>query len=65
LSILNSEIVELAKHSSQSIDSVVRVYQGGSTARIRERVKVSASVLGFDPPPEREDDDEIEELNFD
>ena len=63
--VTNTELIQIADHCSQSIEAVVRTYRGGGSARIRDRVKVSASVLGIEPPPERETDAETRELNFD
>lgn len=65
MAVLNTELLQIADHCSQSIESVVRTYRGGGSARIRDRVKVSAAVLGIEPPPEREMDLETSELNFD
>lgn len=62
--LINVELIELARHCSQSTESVLRVYHGNGSDRIRERVKTSAAVLGLEPPPEREDDSETRELDF-
>lgn len=63
--ISNVEIIQIAEHCSQSLEGVVRVYSGGGSHRIRDRVKVSASILGIEPPLERASTAEITELNFD
>lgn len=65
MNISNKELIEISRHSSQSIDAVVRVYNGGCSARIRDRVKASEDILGLESPPGRDIDPETAELNFD
>ena len=62
--LINHEISEVARHCNQTVASVLRVYHGGGTERVRERVKLSAAVLGLEPPPETEDKSELRELDF-
>lgn len=63
--ISNSEILDVARHSSQSTEAVLRAYHGKGSERIRDRVRVSAEVLGIEPPLSRPDDSETRELDFD
>lgn len=63
--ISNLEVIQIADHCSQPIEAVVRVYGGRGSLKMRDRVKVSASILGLEPPPEPEQNAEISELNFD
>ena len=63
--LVNHEVLEVAEHCNITPSAVLKVYHGAGTNRIRERVKVSAAVLGLEPPPEREDRSELSELNFD
>ena len=61
----NQDLIEVARHCNHSTEQVLRVYHGGSSSRIRDRVKTSAAILGFEPPPEQESRAELDELNFD
>ncbi len=60
----NHEVSQVARHCNQTNSAVLRVFHGGGTRRVRERVKMSAAVLGLEPPPERESRSEVEELDF-
>ena len=60
----NHEVQEVAQHCNQTQKSVLRIYHGGGTARVRERVKLSAAILGLEPPPEPESRQDVEELDF-
>jgi len=62
--LVNHEVAEVAKHCNQTQAAVLRVYHGGGTARVRERVKLSAQVLGMEPPPEKDDSVDVRELDF-
>jgi len=62
--LINQEIKEVASHCNQTVAAVLRVYHGGGTERVRERVKVSAAILGLEPPPDPEDKSELSELDF-
>ncbi len=63
--IVNSELIEVARHSSQSTEAVLRAYLGKGSDKIRERVRISAETLGIEPPLSRPDDSETRELDFD
>jgi hypothetical protein len=62
--LINHEIQEVARHCNQTTAAVLRIYHGKGTERVRERVRMSAAVLGFEPPPEPDDRAELDELDF-
>jgi hypothetical protein len=62
--LINHEVNEVARHCNLTAAAVLRVYHSGGSTRNRERVKMSAMVLGLEPPPEKDDRSELDELDF-